>query len=353
MRDTIEDVARWQAAGKGVAQATVVSLTGSAPRGVGATLVVSDAGEIAGSVSNGCVEPDVVERAQRIIRSGKAKLMTYGVSEEQNYEHIGLSCGGEIRVFIERLAAGDELTAIEDAARRGLPAVRALVIGAPATRTDLAGRSRTLIQGAAATLGDLAAADAREPVEARAAALLGAASPVTETLTLANGEEIEVFYQTLTPARTLMIVGAGHISVPLTKLASVIGYEVTVIDPRETFATRERLPEAKSLLLEWPDEAMERLPINAATSVCILTHDEKFDVPALTIALRRKAGYIGMVGSKGTRASRDAALREQGFTDVDLARIHGPIGLDIGARTPDEIAVAVLAQIIAASHGKA
>jgi xanthine dehydrogenase accessory factor len=353
MRDTIEDVARWQAAGKGVAQATVVSLVGSAPRGIGATLVVSDAGDIAGSVSNGCVEPDVVERAQRIIRSGKPKLMTYGVSEEQNYERIGLSCGGEIRVFIERLEQDAELDALEAATREGRPAARALVIAAPESRPELLGQSLTAITGAADIAGDLAAPEVREPVERRLREMLGAPGPVAEKLALADGSEVEVFYQTLTPPRTLLIVGAGHISVPLTRLAKVLDYHVTVVDPREAFATRERLPEADDLILEWPDEAMERLPINAATSVCILTHDEKFDVPALAIALRRRAGYIGMVGSKGTRATRDAALREQGFTDADLARIHGPIGLDIGARTPEEIAVAVLAQIIAASHGNA
>lgn len=353
MRDTIEDVARWQAAGKGVAQATVVSLIGSAPRGAGATLVVSDAGDIAGSVSNGCVEPDVVERAQRIIRSGKPRLMKYGVTEAQNYERIGLSCGGEIRVFIERLTHDAELDALEAATREGLPAVRALIITAPEKRPELLGQSLTAITGAAEITGDLAAPDVRELVERRARELLGAPISVAEKITLADNSEVEVFYQALTPPRALVIVGAGHISLPLTRLAKVLGYHVTIVDPREAFATSERLPEADELILEWPDEAMERLPINAATAVCVLTHDEKFDVPSLAIALRKKAGYIGMVGSKGTRATRDAALREQGFTDADLARIHGPIGLDIGARIPEEIAVAVLAQIVAASHGKA
>ncbi|HEX8730945.1 MAG TPA: XdhC family protein, partial [Ktedonobacterales bacterium] len=151
----------------------------------------------------------------------------------------------------------------------------------------------------------------------------------------------------------LIIVGAGHISIPLTRLAKVLGYQVTVVDPREAFNTRERLPEADALLLDWPDEALERLPINAATAVTVLTHDGKFDVPALRVALRRGAGYVGMVGSKGTRATRDTALREEGVSDELIARIHGPIGLDLGARTPDEIALAILAQIVAASHGKA
>ncbi len=356
MRDTLDDVTRWLAEGKRVAQATVVSLVGSAPRGVGATLVVSDAGEIAGSVSNGCVEPDVVEQAQRVMRSGKPRLLTYGVSEEQNLERIGLSCGGEIRVFVERIERTPELDALEAANREGRPAVRALVIAAPDTAAATLGQTVTLVDGDEAR-GSLLTSPLGASVVARARALLGAQTPVAERLPLGEtpepAAEVEVFFQTLTPPRTLIIVGAGHISIPLTRLAKALSYEVTVVDPREAFNTRERIPDADALLLEWPDEALERLPINAATAVTILTHDGKFDVPALKVALRRGAGYVGMVGSKGTRASRDTALREDGVSDELIARIHGPIGLDIGARTPDEIALAILAQIVAAAHGKA
>lgn len=356
MRDTLGDVTRWLAEGKRVAQATVVSLVGSAPRGVGATLVVSDAGEIAGSVSNGCVEPDVVEQAQRVMRSGKPRLLKYGVSEEQNLERIGLSCGGEIRVFVERIERTPELDALEAAERDGRPALRALVITAPASNASLLGQTLTLVDGGVAQ-GALVGSPLADVVEARARGLLGALSPVAEQTPLGEspepGAEAEIFYQTLTPPRTLVIVGAGHISIPLTRLAKVLGYEVTVVDPREAFNTRERLPEADTLLLEWPDEALERLPINAATAVTVLTHDGKFDVPALRVALRRGAGYVGMVGSKGTRAARDTALRAEGVSDDLIARIHGPIGLDIGARTPDEIALAILAQIVASARGKA
>jgi xanthine dehydrogenase accessory factor len=355
MRDTLEDTARWLAEGKRVAQATVVSLIGSAPRGVGATLVVSDAGEIAGSVSNGCVEPDVVEQAQRVMRSGKPRLLTYGVSEEQNLERIGLSCGGEIRVFVERIARTPELDALEAAHQAGRPAVRALVIATPSDSAPALGQTLTLVDGAEpsgaladSALGAVAAARARE--------LLGALSPVAERLALAGASEadaaVEVFFQTLTPPRALVIVGAGHISIPLTRLAKVLGYHVTVVDPREAFNTRERLPEADTLLLDWPDEALERLPINAATAVTVLTHDDKFDTPALSVALRKGAGYVGMVGSRGTRARRDEALRAAGVSDDLIARIHGPIGIDIGARTPDEIALAILAQIVANARGK-
>jgi xanthine dehydrogenase accessory factor len=364
MRDTLEDIARWLAEGKRVAQATVVSLVGSAPRGPGATLVVSDAGDIAGSVSNGCVEPDVVEQAQRVMRSGKSRLLTYGVSEEQNLERIGLSCGGEIRVFVERVTRTPELDALEAAERAGRPAVRALVIAAPESAASLLGQTLALVDGeqpSGALLATPIATPIAAAVAARARELLGAISPVAERLPLDDAPadapvtdaEVEVFYQTLTPPRALVIVGAGHISIPLTRLAKVLGYHVTVVDPREAFNTRERLPEADALLLDWPDEAMERLPINAATAVTVLTHDGKFDVPALKLALQKGAGYVGMVGSRGTRATRDAALRAEGVSDDLIARIHGPIGLDIGARTPDEIALAILAQIVASARGRA
>ena len=358
MRDTLEDVARWLAEGKRVAQATVVSLVGSAPRGAGATLVVSDGGDIAGSVSNGCVEPDVVEQAQRVMRSGKPRLLTYGVSEEQNLERIGLSCGGEIRVFVERVTRTPELDALEAAERAGRPAVRALVIAAPqgdGQTSPLLGQSLTVVEGDAEPLGALNGSPLGATVSARARGLLGAISPEVGALPLdaAPGSAVEVFYQTLTPPRALIIVGAGHISIPLARLAKALGYHVTVIDPREAFNTAERLPDADVRLLDWPDEAMERLTINAATAVTVLTHDDKFDVPSLKVALTRGAGYVGMVGSRGTRATRDAALRAEGVSDDLIARIHGPIGLDIGARTPEEIALAILAQIVASARGKA
>lgn len=356
MLDTLDDISRWLAEGKRVAQATVVSLIGSAPRGAGATLVVSDAGDIAGSVSNGCVEPDVVEQAQRVMRSGKPRLLTYGVSEEQNYERIGLSCGGEIRVFIERVTRTPELEALEEAQRAGRPAVRAMVIASPgAGAAPALGETLTLVDGGEPT-GALATAPGLD-VAGRARELLGAASPATATYpqdgATEPGAALEIFYQTLTPPRSLIIVGAGHISIPLTSLAKVLGYHVTVVDPREAFNTRERIPDADELVLEWPDEVMERLTINAATAVAILTHDDKFDVPSLTVALRKGAGYVGMVGSRGTRARRDEALRANGMDEALIARIHGPIGIDIGARTPEEIALAILAQIVASARGKA
>src|SRR5262249_13837875 len=154
----------------------------------------------------------------------------------------------------------------------------------------------------------------------------------TRVYTLADGDEVEVFVSAYAPPPTLIIVGAGHISIPLTKMAKVLGYRVVVTDARATFATRERFPDADELFVEWPDEVMARLPLTSATAVAVLTHDDKFDVPALKAALKSPAGYVGAIGSRGTREQRDVRLREAGVTDGEIARIHGPIGLSIGAR---------------------
>ena len=347
MREVLTDVERWLAAGEPVALATVVSVSGSAPRAVGATLAVSQSGEISGSVSGGCVEPAVIEEGMRAIRTGRPALLQFGISEEQNVEQIGLSCGGEIRVFVERLAG---LEPLMQALRAEQPVVRATVIAsdgqaAPVGATLVAPEAGSR----AGSLGDGALDTAAETL---AAELLRRGASETRTLALATGESVEVFFSVFPAPQVLVIVGAGHISLPLTRMAKVLGYRVIVIDAREAFATRERLPEADELLVEWPDEALSRLPLTSATAVAVLTHDDKFDVPALGVALRSAASYVGAIGSRGTRQLRDTRLRAAGLDDAQIARIHGPIGLDIGARSPEEIALAILAQIVAVQRGR-
>jgi len=360
MRGVLDDIERWHAEGKRIARATVVSVVGSAPRAVGATLAISDAGDISGSVSGGCVEPDVIEQAQSILRATRpsaatrtdatpmAKLLTYGVSEEQNFERIGLSCGGEIRVFVQALP--DDWRDLAAALHQGRPAVEATVIaGAP----DTLGRTATWIAGLHAPIGDLGAPTLTEAADAIATQLLRQGESEARLIPDASEQPQEVFFNVYQPQPTLLIIGAGHITIPLTRLAKVIGYRVVVIDAREAFATRERLPDADEIIVDWPDEAMARLPLHSATAVAVLTHDDKFDVPALNVALRSEVGYVGAIGSRGTRMQRDKRLREAGLTDEQIGRIHGPIGLDIGAGPPEEIALAILAQVVAARHGKA
>jgi xanthine dehydrogenase accessory factor len=346
MREVLADVERWRAAGQSIALATVVSIAGSAPRGVGATLAVSEAGEISGSVSGGCVEPAVIEEGLRAIRTGEPKLLTFGITEEQNVEQIGLSCGGEIRVFVERLAAPtDELLRALAAEQ---PIAQAVVIAG--TWPQFIGR-RLLVREDSSVSGSLGepVLDTMASDDARALLRRGESGVHTHRY---EAWRFEVFVGAYLPPRALVIVGAGHISIPLSRLAGVLGYRVTVVDARAAFATRARLPEADELLVEWPDEALERLPISSATAVAVLTHDDKFDVPALRVALARGAGYVGAIGSRGTRAQRDARLREAGVPDEQIARIHGPIGLGIGAQTPEEIALAILAEIVAVGHGQ-
>lgn len=346
MREVLDEVERWQAADKRVALATVVSVTGSAPRETGATLAVNEDGEIAGSVSGGCVEPAVIEEGLRTIRTGAPKLLQFGISEEENVERIGLSCGGEIRVFVERM---DGMEPLLGALRAEQPIARAVVIGGDASQ--FVGHQLFVEEQGepSGSLGDsaldtLAANDAREALRSGAA---GAKSRSTEA------GAVEVFTAPYPSPRHLIIVGAGHISQPLAKIAKVLGYRVTVVDARAAFNTADRLPDADELLVEWPDEALDRLPLTSASAVAVLTHDDKFDVPALATALRAPSvGYVGAIGSRGTRERRNARLREAGVTDEQIARIHGPIGLDIGARNPDEIALAIMAQIVAARNGR-
>lgn len=349
MRDVLTDVERWHAAGERIALATVVSVVGSAPRGVGATLAVSEHGEISGSVSGGCVEPAVIEEGMRAIRTGKPKLLKFGITEEQNVEQIGLSCGGEIRVFVERL---EEFAPIAQAIHDERQITRVVVIAAPAGAPTSPGAELLVPERGdpAGTLGD-SSLDAQVIATARGL-LRQTGESAARTYPLANDESYEVFYAVYPAPPTLIIVGAGHISIPLTRIAKVLGYKVIVIDAREAFATRERLPEADELLVDWPDEAMARLPVSSVTAVAVLTHDNKFDVPALKAALNSPASYVGAIGSRGTREQRDVRLREEGVTDDQIGQIYGPIGLDIGARVPEEIALAIMAQIIAVRHGR-
>jgi xanthine dehydrogenase accessory factor len=348
MRDVLPELERWHAAGKPIAIATVITVNGSAPRGVGATLALTAEGDIAGSVSGGCVEPAVIEEGMKSLRTGRPKLMSYGITEEQNVEQIGLSCGGEIQVFVERLANLEPLAASLKAQQ---PIVRAVVLEAPAESSAQPGMS-LLVPAEGEITGSFGDATFDAATTATARRLLREGASATATVEVA-GKPAEVFFAVYPPEPMLVVIGAGHITIPLTHLAKVLDYRVIVVDPREAFATRDRLPDADELVLEWPDEALPHLPLSSATAVAVLTHDDKFDVPALTAALNSPASYVGAIGSLGTRDRRNRRLREAGVTDEQIARIHGPIGLDIGAQNAEEIALAILAQIVAARRGKA
>lgn len=202
------------------------------------------------------------------------------------------------------------------------------------------------------TLGTLGHPELDQAVAADARELLPQGKIETRTYRLASGEDVDVYIESFLPPRRLVVIGAVHIAIPLVAMAKELGYRTTVIDAREFFATRERFPHADELIVAWPDEALAQVPLGPQTDIVVLAHDEKFEDPALQVALRSRAGYIGAIGSRKTSEARAQRLRQSGFSDEDIARIHGPIGIDIGARTPAEIAVSILAEIIAVRSGR-
>jgi xanthine dehydrogenase accessory factor len=307
MREVADELRAWRADGEEVAIATVVETWGSSPRPLGSKMLVTRSGRMAGSVSNGCIEGAVFEEAQDVLATGRARLLEYGVADDVAFE-VGLACGGHIEVFVQ--PAGS----VHDRALRLLEEERPFVL-----TTDLRDGSAELVERASAS-----------------------------ELPRRDGDRFEEPFAR--PAH-MVIVGAIHIAIPLHRLAKVMGYRVTVVDARAQFATRERFPDADELLVSWPDEALAGITVDRSTAVVILTHDPKFDMPALRAVLPTGAGYIGAIGSRKTNQNRFDALREEGFTDEQLDRVHGPIGLDLGGRGAEETALGIMAEVTATRYG--
>lgn len=307
----------WHLAGRGAALATVVETWGSAPRQAGSQLAISGDGQIMGSVSGGCVEGAVVTEALEALADGMPRLLTFGVSDETAFA-VGLACGGTIRILVEPIGTG--VGALPAPMLTDLVAARAARTGL-AYAINLDGWSRGLIAP-----GTDAAADARLRSDR------------------AGVEPDGRFIAPHNPPLRMIIVGAVHIAQPLVQMARACGYDPTLIDPRETFGASARFP-GEIILDDWPDDALARLAPDARTAVITLTHDPKLDDPAIHFVLRTAAFYLGCLGSGRTHAKRLDRLRQAGFTEQQIARIHAPVGLDIGARTPAEIAVSILAQI--------
>jgi xanthine dehydrogenase accessory factor len=342
MRELLADYERLRAAGP-VGRAVVTQVWGSAPRPEGATLLAGPNGGMAGSVSGGCVESAAAEAIQSAMAQGAPRKMSWGVTHERAWE-MGLSCGGTIEVFIEP-SVRDEVLA---AARRESGSVVATVIGGAA---PLGSGLVLLEDGSASRTGDFPGELMAGLAERARSAL---ASLVSRAETVEGGAgAIEVFLEVFPRRPTLLVFGGVHIATALVRLAKPLGYRTVVADGREAFLTRERFPDADELVLGWPEEVFERVGLNPATCVVLLTHDPKFDEPALELALRSNAGYVGAIGSRKTQAHRRERLRALGFSEAAIARLHGPIGLDLGGREPAEIALAILAEISAVRHGKA
>lgn len=340
MTDVLADLDRWQRDGEEIAIATLVRLRGSAPRRPGARLCVTRSGRMAGSASGGCVENDILERARAVLDGGQPVLASYGIADDLAFQ-VGLSCGGSIDVLIEPFAPTTVWQAARGAVERERPAVLAIGL-APAS---LLGRKLVLLEDGS-TVGSVAPGLDRQ-VAAKARALLEPGGTCVLTIPWPSGEA-SVFFEGFAPPPRLFVIGATQVGMRLCRMAKEIGFRVSVIDPRGAFATADRFPEVDELIVEWPERVLSAGTLDARSSVVILTHDPKLDLPALALALRSAAGYVGIIGSRGTHERRRARLRsEHGLTDAELDRIHAPIGLDIGASTPEEIAVAIMAELIA------
>ncbi len=307
-----EQALAWHRAGQGAALATVVQTWGSAPRRAGSQMVVSGTGEMMGSVSGGCVEGAVVVEAMEALEDGEPRLLDYGVSDGDAFA-VGLACGGNIKVLVEPIG-----TAMPEAMLEDLVAKRA-------------GRSR------AAYVVDLDTWDRRLDTDGHAARFASDRTGVEE--------DGRTFVAVHNPPLRLAIVGAVHIAQALVPMARLVGFDPIIVDPRAAFGSEARFP-GEQLLDLWPDEALEQIGLDPRTALVLLTHDPKLDDPALHIALRSKAFYIGALGSKRTHAKRVERLQADGFSAEEIARIHGPIGLDIGAASPSEIAVSILGEMI-------
>jgi xanthine dehydrogenase accessory factor len=347
MRDVLPDIDRWRAQGQAIALATVIQTWGSAPREVGAKMAMTAGGEIAGSVSGGCVEGATFEAGSEVLQTGRPQLLHFGVADDTAWE-VGLACGGTIEVFVEPLQE-TWFAPLRETILAERPAASATVVRGPG---DLLGRKLVLAAEDGQPQGALGGG-ADEPALAAARAALQAGKSQRTPLALPGGQEAELFVEVNLPSPTLVIVGGVHIAIALASLAKTLGYRTIVVDPRKSFGTETRFPHVDRLIQRWPDEALAEVGINRSTAVAMLTHDPKLDDPGLKAALPSPAFYVGALGSQKTQARRRERLLADGLTEAQLARLHGPIGLDLGARTPEEVALSVMAEVVAARNDKA
>ncbi|MGH3319121.1 MAG: XdhC family protein [Streptosporangiaceae bacterium] len=344
MRDVLDPVLKWYSSGERFGLATVVGTFRSAPRGPGAAMAVSGGGEVVGSVSGGCVEGAVYEVAQQAIQTGEPTLEKYGISDNDAFA-VGLTCGGIIHVFVEPVdrEGFPELADVAASIDRKEPVAVATVI-------DGSGPvGARLVAWPDRTSGSLGAEglDAAVIDDARGMLVQGVTGqrhygPHGER----RMEDLMVFVDAFAPPPRMLVFGAIDFAAAVARVGKFLGYHVTVCDARGVFATPKRFPEADEVVVEWPHRFLQGTDVDERTAICVLTHDPKFDVPLLEVALRTKAGYIGAMGNRRTHDERVAELREQGVSDESMARLRAPIGLDLGARTPEETAVAIAAELI-------
>ena len=365
MREVLPELMKWWREGRTTGVGTVIATFRSAPRPPGASMLVGPSGEAVGSVSGGCVEGAVYELAQTVVGSGDPVLQRYGVSDDDAFA-VGLTCGGILDVYVEKVDQDTfpELGAIAEDVEAGRPVAVATVVEHP----DPAWVGRRLVIrpedgiGGGERSGTLGSARADAAVTDDALGLL--ASGHNQTLSYGpdgerRGEGMRVFVWSFAPAPRMLVFGAIDFAAAVARMGNFLGYKVTVCDARPVFATNSRFPSADEVVVKWPHkylrEEIEAGRIDQRTVLCVLTHDPKFDVPLLEVALRlpegRHVAYVGAMGSRRTHEDRMARLKEAGLTDDELARLSSPVGLDLGARTPEETAVSIAAEIIALRWG--
>ncbi|MFA1547558.1 XdhC family protein [Actinomadura chokoriensis] len=351
MRDVLGDIAGWYASGETFGLATVVHTFRSAPRPPGAAMAVSPGGEVAGSVSGGCVEGAVYELAQSVLETGEPVVQRYGVTDDDAFA-VGLTCGGILDVLVEPVGPGTfpEFAEVAGAIERREPVAVATVVAGPgrigARRVVWADRASGSLAPGEPHAGRL---DAAVDDDARGMLAQGITGqrhygPRGER----RLDDLTVFVHSFAPPPKLLVFGAIDFAAAVARVGKFLGYHVTVCDARPVFATAKRFPEADEVVVKWPHKFLEetRADIDGRTAICVLTHDPKFDVPLLEVALRTDAGYVGAMGSRRTHDDRLARLREAGLSAAELDRLRSPIGLDLGARTPEETAVSIAAELV-------
>ncbi|MGG7570119.1 XdhC family protein [Streptomyces sirii] len=355
MLDIAEELNRWAEEGRSFAVASVVAVGGSAPRGPGAALAVDAEGTAVGSVSGGCVEAAVYDLCVQALKDGETVRERFGYRDEDAFA-VGLTCGGVVEVLVTPMGAGAAVRKVCEAAlsaaARGETAALARVAQGPG---GLLGRALLVRPDGSfeGSLGGLPDLDRAAAGEARALLDAGRTGTValSERGSRCDPADLSLFVESSVPPPRMIVFGAVDVAAALVRTGKFLGYHVTVCDARPVFATRTRFPEADDLVVDWPHRYLQRTATDARTVLCVLTHDAKFDVPLLTAALRLPVAFVGAMGSRRTHEDRNRRLREVGVTERELARLRSPIGLDLGARTPEETALSIAAEIVAARRG--
>jgi xanthine dehydrogenase accessory factor len=344
MRDILPAINKWLEQGEQIAVATVIQTWGSSPRRVGANMAITLTGKTAGSVSGGCVEGAVIQAGMDTLKSGQPQLLHFGVADETAWQ-VGLACGGTIEVFIRPL---DPLAfnSLHSALEKPIQAVSVIVINGPLKlmgKELLFSRERKLY-------GDFEKNFEQTVSEIASQTFIDRRSGRTVLKSIPGA--VEIFSEFIPAPPALVMVGGVHIALGLSSMARIMGYQTVIVDPRRAFGNTERFDSVDRLIQSWPEEAFTQLELTEDTAVIVLSHDPKIDDPALKLAFASPAFYIGALGSRSTQAKRRERLLEAGISEAQLARLHAPVGLKIGAQTPEEIALSILAEVIAQANGQ-